>query len=231
MPANNQPRLFSHDVRYGQPFELEAVEVIWIITSFDFGRMRHWDLYAHFQTYYGKVMSAHVSIRPGLRVSISCPSVRLSVTDFRIFFQNALIFWSEILHMTLFYCTTNQAIIQSICVNCCRSYAYFGTKNTGYTHLITFFFYMFRHIELKFCFTVPQIKLEYRRFASIFVGVMSFYEPRILEKHICISTLLSFMLWLVEPTFCIWLPLYELQIKYFWQLLSFWNFGTFYLIT
>ena len=39
MPANNQPGLFSHDVRYGQPFELEAVEVIRSINSFDFGKI------------------------------------------------------------------------------------------------------------------------------------------------------------------------------------------------
>ena len=46
---------------------------------------------------------------------------------------------------------------------------------------------MLWHIELKFCiwlcFTVLQIKLECRQFASIFVGVMPLLERRILEIH------------------------------------------------
>ena len=46
---------------------------------------------------------------------------------------------------------------------------------------------MLWHIELKFCiwlcFTVLQIKFKCRQFASIFVGVMSLLELRILEIH------------------------------------------------
>ena len=46
---------------------------------------------------------------------------------------------------------------------------------------------MLWHIELKFCislcFTVLQIKLECRQFASIFVRVMPLLELRILEIH------------------------------------------------
>ena len=46
---------------------------------------------------------------------------------------------------------------------------------------------MLWHIELKFfillCFTVLQIKFKFRQFASIFVGVMSLLELRILEIH------------------------------------------------
>ena len=46
---------------------------------------------------------------------------------------------------------------------------------------------MLWHIDLKFCiwlcFTVLQIKLECRQFASIFVGVMPLLESRILEIH------------------------------------------------
>ena len=51
----------------------------------------------------------------------------------------------------------------------------------------TFFFYMLWHIEMKFCiwlyFTILQIKFECREFASIFVGVMSLLELRILKIH------------------------------------------------
>ena len=49
------------------------------------------------------------------------------------------------------------------------------------------FFYMLWHIELKFyiwlCFSVPQVKFEFRQFVSIFVGVMPLLELRILEIH------------------------------------------------
>ena len=48
-------------------------------------------------------------------------------TVFRIFLLHALTYWAEILHMTLFYCTTDQGRVSSICVNFCGSYAPFGT--------------------------------------------------------------------------------------------------------
>ena len=48
-------------------------------------------------------------------------------TVFRIFLLHALTYWVEILHMTLFYCTTDQVRVSSICVNFCGSYAPFGT--------------------------------------------------------------------------------------------------------
>ena len=48
-------------------------------------------------------------------------------TVFRDFLLHALIYWAEILHITLFYCTTDQIRLSSICVNFCRSYAPFGT--------------------------------------------------------------------------------------------------------
>ena len=46
---------------------------------------------------------------------------------FRTFLLHALTYWAEILHMTLFYCTTDQVRVSSICVNFCGSYAPFGT--------------------------------------------------------------------------------------------------------
>ena len=46
---------------------------------------------------------------------------------FRTFLLHSLTFWAEILHMTLYYCTTDQVRVSSICVNFCRSYAPFGT--------------------------------------------------------------------------------------------------------
>ena len=46
---------------------------------------------------------------------------------FRTFLLHALTYWAEILHMTLFYCTTDQVRVSSICVNFCGSYAPFYT--------------------------------------------------------------------------------------------------------
>ena len=62
-------------------------------------------------------------------------------TVFRTFLLHALTDWAEILHMTLFYCTTDQVRVSSICVNFCGSYAPFGTKNTGNTQFSALFSY------------------------------------------------------------------------------------------
>ena len=48
-------------------------------------------------------------------------------TVFRFFLLHALTYWAEILHMSLFHCTTDQVRVSSICVNFCGSYAPFGT--------------------------------------------------------------------------------------------------------
>ena len=42
-------------------------------------------------------------------------------TVFRTFLLHALTYWAEILHMTLFYCTTDQVRVSSICVKFCGS--------------------------------------------------------------------------------------------------------------
>ena len=59
-----------------------------------------------------------------------CPFWNLNYwkhTVFRTFLLHALTYWAQILHMTLFYCTTDQVRVSSICVNFCGSYAPFGT--------------------------------------------------------------------------------------------------------
>ena len=48
-------------------------------------------------------------------------------TVFRTFLLHALTYRAEILHITLFYCTTDQVWVSSICVKFCRSYAPFLT--------------------------------------------------------------------------------------------------------
>ena len=47
-------------------------------------------------------------------------------TVFHTFFLHALTYWTDILYITLFYCTTYQVRVSSICVNFCGSYAPFG---------------------------------------------------------------------------------------------------------
>ena len=105
---------------------------------------------------------------------------------FRTFILHALIYWAEILHKSLLYCTTDQVRVSSIYVNGLRSYVPFGTFNPGNTVFRTFS-YMLWHIELKFyiwlCYIVLQIKFECRQFPSIFVGVMLLLELIILELH------------------------------------------------
>ena len=66
----------------------------------------------------------------------------LKYTVVRTFLLHALTYWAEILHMTLFYCTTDQVRVSSICVNFCGSYAPFGTYNTGNTQFSALFSYI-----------------------------------------------------------------------------------------
>ena len=108
-----------------------------------------------------------------------CPFCNLQYwkyTVFCTFLQHALTYWAQIMHETLFYCTTDQVWVSSICVNFCGSYAPFGTYNTWNTLFSALFSYMLWHIGLKFCtwlcYTVLQIKFECRQFPSSFVGVM-----------------------------------------------------------
>ena len=75
----------------------------------------------------------------------------------------------------------------SISVTFYRSYAPFYLQTLTNMQFSALFSYMLCHIEFKFCiwlcFNVPQSKFECRHFASIFVGVMSLLELRILEIH------------------------------------------------
>ena len=106
-------------------------------------------------------------------------------TVFRAFLLHALTYWAEILHMTLFYWTTDQVWVSSICVNFCESYVPFGSsfqinmsKHVGekcgeywkYTVFRTFLLhpltYWAESLHITFL-SVLQIKFECRQFASI----------------------------------------------------------------
>ena len=56
--------------------------------------------------------SVRVSVRPSIRLR---PGLRPPV--FCTFLIHALTYWAEILHMTLFQCTTDKVWVSSLCVN------------------------------------------------------------------------------------------------------------------
>ena len=155
-------------------------------------------------------------------------------TVFRTFLLHALTHWAEILHMTLFYCTTDQVWVSSICVNFCGSYAPFGTFNTGNTQFSALFSYMLWHIELKFCiwlcFTVLQIKFECHQFTSIIVGVMPLLELRKLKMnsfpHFSL-TCFDILSWNFAYDFALLYYRSSLSVvnlrQFLWELCPFWN--------
>ena len=106
-------------------------------------------------------------------------------TVFHTFLLHALTYWAEILHMTLFHCTTDQVRVLSICINFLWELCPFWNLDTENTQYSVLFSYILWHVELKFCtwlcFTEIQIKFKCRQFASIFVRVMPLLELRILE--------------------------------------------------
>ena len=106
-------------------------------------------------------------------------------TVFRTFLLHPLTYWAESLHITLFFCTTDQVWVSSNSV-------YIGVMPLFELRILwiqfsALFSYTLWHIELKFCtwlcFTVLQVNFKCRQLVSIFVGVMSLLGLRILEIH------------------------------------------------
>ena len=88
----------------------------------------NWNFAYDFVLLYYRTSSSVVNFRQFLLEL--CPFWNLEYwkyTVFRTFLLHALTYWAEILHLTLFYCTTDQVPVLSISVNFCRSYAPFGT--------------------------------------------------------------------------------------------------------
>ena len=95
------------------------------LTCFD---ILSWNFAYDFVLLYYRASSSVVNLHQFLLEL--CPFWNLEYwkyTVFRSFLLNTLIYWAEILHMTLFYCTTEQVRVLSICINLCGSYAPFGT--------------------------------------------------------------------------------------------------------
>ena len=77
--------------------------------------------------YYRSSLSA-VTLRQFLKEL--CVFVNLEYKKYEVFgtfLLHALTYWAEILHMTLFFCTTDQVPVSSISVNFWWSYTLFGT--------------------------------------------------------------------------------------------------------
>ena len=85
-------------------------------------------------------------------------------TVFRTFFLHGLTYWAEILHMTLFYSTTDQVQVLVICVNCSGSHAPFGTYNTWNTQFPQFSLTCFDIMRWNFAYDF--VLLYYRSSSS-----------------------------------------------------------------
>ena len=95
-------------------------------------------LFLHVLTYWAEILHLTFTV---LEIKFECcqfpsifvevmPLLELRVLEyaiFRTFLLHALIYQAEILHMTFFYCTTDQFPVLSISVNFCWRYAPFGT--------------------------------------------------------------------------------------------------------
>ena len=118
-----------------------------------------------------------------VRVMPLCELGILEIFSLRTFLLHALTYWAEILHMTLFYCTTDQVRVSSICVNFCGSYApFWNLEYWKYTVFRTFllnpltYWAESLHITLFFC-TTDQVWVSS---ICVFFGVMPLFELRIL---------------------------------------------------
>ena len=72
--------------------------------------------------------------------------------EYSTFLLHASTYWVEILHMTLFKCTTDQVWVQSLCINFERSYAFFNLEYRKYMYVVfrTFLLLVWQ-IKLKVC--------------------------------------------------------------------------------
>ena len=138
-------------------------------------------------TYYGMVMSVRVSVRPsdspsvrpsdspsGLRPSVR-PGLRPRV--FRTFLLHALTYWAKILYMTLFWCTTEQVRVLSLCINFWRSYVMplWNLEYRKYTVSRTFLLHALTHLAEIVHATLFWCTTEQVEVLSLFVNLWRSY--------------------------------------------------------
>ena len=112
--------------------------------------------------------------------------------QFSVFLLHALTYCPGILHMTLFYCTTYQVRVSSICINFWRRYARLGTQNTGTTQFSALFSYMLWHIGLRFYIWLYFFDFQVKWLSLLgfkFEGVM----PLWMYSFTCLHSLLCLL--------------------------------------
>ena len=109
--------------------ELRILEILsfphFSLTCFD---ILSWNFAYDFVLLYYRSTSSVVNLRQFLWEL--CPFWNLEYwkyTVFRTFLLHPLTYWAEILHMTVFYCTTGQLRVSLMGINFCRSNVPFGT--------------------------------------------------------------------------------------------------------
>ena len=143
-----------------------------------------WNFACHFLLIYIRSSSSVVNFRPFLLEL--CPFSNLkywNYTVFRSFLLHALTYWAQILHMTLFCCTTDQVRVLSISVHFCRSYPLLELRILEIHSFPHFSPICFVILSLNFAYDF--ILLYYRSSVSVvnFTGVMPLLELKILEIH------------------------------------------------
>ena len=98
-------------------------------------------------------------------------------TVFSTFLLQALTYWAEIFHMTLFYFTTAQVWVSSICVNFCGSYAPFETENTKNTQFLHFSVTCFDILSWNFAYDFIFLTTDQVWVSSTCVNFCRSYAP------------------------------------------------------
>ena len=126
------------------------------------------------------------SVRPSDSPSVR-QSVRVSVRPiFLTFLLHALIYWTQILLIILFYCTTDHVRVSSLLRQFLKELCFVNLEHrlcavfrTFLLHALTYW----AHILHKTLIHRITDQLECRQFTSILVGVMPLLELRILKLH------------------------------------------------
>ena len=128
---------------------------------------------------------------------------------------HALTYWAGILHMTLFYCTTIQVWVPSICVN------YVGVMPILELRIPQI--HSFPHFSLT-CFDILSWNFAYKFVLLYFRSSLRVVNLRKFLWELCpfwnlqyentqFSAFFSYMLWHIELKFCTWLCSTVLQFK------------------
>ena len=139
-------------------------------------------------------------------------------TVFRTFLLQALTYWAEIFHMTLFYFTTDQVWVSSICKS-----IFVGVMPLLELRILEI--HSFPHFSLtnfdilSWNFSYDFVLLYYRSSLSVINLQINFcrsYPPfgTYNTGNTQFSALFSYILWHIELKFYIWLCFTVLQIKF-----------------